>query len=252
MEKTLLISSELKNSRKHSSDSLEELARLARTAGAQVFSSMTVRLERFNASTFIGSGKVRELADMVRDSGLDLLIFDEDLTPAQQMNLQAAVSCKVLDRTDLILDIFASRARTREGKLQVELAQLTRALTRLAGRGRHMSQQTGGIGTRGPGERQLEYDRRRIRDRINLLRKEIVSLKRDRETRYKRRFSVPMPQVAIVGYTNAGKSTLLNQLTGGNSGVYCDDMLFATLDPTTRRVKLPSGGFALFTDTVGF
>lgn len=252
MEKAILVGVELKKSAGRFEGSVEELRRLAETAGADVRGEFRVRVERYHPATLMGSGKALEIAAAVASGGIDTVIFDEDLSPAQQRNLESGLKAKIVDRTRLILDIFAQRARTREGKLQVELAQLSYALPRLAGKGPAMSQQKGGIGTRGPGERQLEYDRRRIRARITLLEKEIDSIKNERAVQSRKRASVPMPQVAIVGYTNAGKSTLLDYLTGGKSGIYADDRLFATLDPTTRRVRLPSGGGALFTDTVGF
>lgn len=255
MEKAILIGVKLKKSSKSPASqagSMRELHRLAETAGAEVKLAIDVRMDRYNPATFIGSGKAAEISSWVSGGGIGTVIFDNDLSPAQQRNLQGLIPAKIIDRTRLILDIFAQRARTREGKLQVELAQLSYALPRLAGKGLAMSQQKGGIGTRGPGERRLEYDRRRIREKIVLLKKDIDSIRRERAVQNKKRSSIPMPQVAIVGYTNAGKSTLLDSITKGKANVYADDKLFATLDPTTRRVRLPSGGYALFTDTVGF
>lgn len=231
--------------------SLEELKRLAETAGAQTAAVYSVRLEAYNPATLIGSGKLREIASACEACRADAVIFDDEITPAQQKNLEEILPAKVLDRTRLILDIFASRARTQEGKLQVELAQLNYLLPRLSGRGAAMMQQKGGIGMRGPGERKLEYDRRRLRARITRLEKEIDQVKRERALRRQRRSSVPLPQIALIGYTNAGKSTLLNALANTNT-VYADDKLFATLDPTTRRVPMRGGGQMLFTDTVGF
>jgi len=252
-EKAIIVGIELKTrGAKQDELSLEELGRLTNTAGAEVAASLTARLHQYNPATLIGSGKADELADMARELDADTVIFDDDISPAQQRNLESIIPAKIVDRTRLILDIFAQRARTREGELQVELAQLSYLLPRLTGRGSAMMQQTGGIGTRGPGERKIEYDRRRIRDNIVRLEKEIAVVKSEREIRRRRRASVPVPQVALAGYTNAGKSTLLNALTQGKAGVYVDDLLFATLDPTSRKVKLPCGGSAVFTDTVGF
>ena len=250
--KALIISVDLKNRAGRLSGSIEELARLAQTAGINVDSSLEIKVTKYNPAIFIGTGKVSEIAAKIRECGINTVIFDEDLSPAQQRNLGGEIPARIIDRTRLILDIFAQRAKTREGKLQVELADLTYMLPRLTGKGLAMSQQKGKIGTRGPGERQLEYDRRNIRGRIIHLKKEIEQIKNERFVRNKKRNNVPVPQIAIVGYTNAGKSTLLNCLTGGKAGAYVDDKLFATLDTATRRVKLPSGGCALFTDTVGF
>lgn len=210
-----------------------------------------VRLQAYNAALFIGTGKAEEIARAAEELAASAVIFDDEITPAQQKNLEAIIPAKVIDRTRLILDIFASRARTQEGRLQVELAQLNYLLPRLSGHGTAMMQQKGGIGMRGPGERKLEYDRRRLRLRITKLEKEIEHVKSGRTLRRQRRGDVPLPQIAIVGYTNAGKSTLLNALTRQNA-VYADDKLFATLDPTTRRVVGANGAQMLFTDTVGF
>jgi len=211
-------------------------------------------VKAFTPATLLGSGKARELAAKAAEAGADAVIFDDDLSPAQQRNLEKIFSLAVTDRTELILQIFARRARTREGKLQVELARLTHMLTRLSGKGEALEQQHGMIGTRGPGERKIEYERRALRDKIGELKERIEAVRRERSVQRGRRDSVPLPQVSIVGYTNAGKSTLLNALTraAGRGAVYADDKLFATLDPTTRRVRLPGGGEALFTDTVGF
>jgi len=231
--------------------SLRELESLTRTAGGAVAEALEQRLDRRVPGTLIGEGKVREVAEAARRHRARTVIFDEDLTAAQQKNLEAAIPAKILDRTRLILDIFSRRARTREGALQVELAQLSYLLPRLTGRWRAYSQQVGGIGTRGPGERQLEYERRHISRRIRHLKKDIERTKRERDVQRQKRRSIPVPQIAIVGYTNVGKSTLLNALTR-EGAVYADDKLFATLDPTTRRARLPGGGWAVFTDTVGF
>lgn len=250
MENVILVGAHLKTQAEQM-DSLEELGRLAETAGGRVCASYTVRLEKYNAATLIGSGKLREIAAECDAQKADAVIFDDEITPAQQKNLEEILPAKVLDRTRLILDIFAQRARTQEGKLQVELAQLNYLLPRLSGRGTAMMQQKGGIGMRGPGERKLEYDRRRLRERISKLEKEIEQVKRGRVLRREKRGAIPLPQIALIGYTNAGKSSLLNALTDDNA-VYADDKLFATLDPTTRRVPLSGGGQMLFTDTVGF
>ena len=231
--------------------SLEELKRLVETAGALVVGETTQALARFNPATLVGEGKVAEIAGMCAGLRAGTAIFDLELNPAQQKNLEKALpKVKIVDRTRLILDIFAQRARTSEGSLQVELAQLSYMLPRLTGI-RAFSQQAGGIGTRGPGERKLEYERRHIQYRIKHLRAELEHVRASRRLRRERRASVPVPQVALVGYTNVGKSTLLNALAGVKS-VYADDKLFATLDPTARRVRLPSGGWAVMTDTVGF
>lgn len=250
MEKVILVGATLKT-QFADGQSLQELQRLAQTAGAETAAVYQVRLEAYNPATFIGSGKLQEIAQNCQALKADAVIFDDEITPAQQKNLEEILPAKVLDRTRLILDIFAQRARTQEGKLQVELAQLNYLLPRLSGKGAAMMQQKGGIGMRGPGERKLEYDRRRLRARIARLEKEIEQVKKERALRRERRSSVPLPQIALIGYTNAGKSTLLNALAGGNA-VYADDKLFATLDPTTRRVPMKGGGQMLFTDTVGF
>lgn len=250
MEKVILVGARLKNAPVEE-DSLAELKRLTHTAGGTVLKTVQVRLQAFNAATLIGRGKLEELALEVQALEADTVIFDDEISPAQQNNLEEILPAKVIDRTRLILDIFAQRARTQEGKLQVELAQLKYLLPRLGGKGTALMQQKGGIGLRGPGETKLEYDKRRLRLRISKLEKEIDTVKAGRELRRQRRSQIPLPQIALVGYTNAGKSTLLNALTHTQS-VYADDKLFATLDPTTRRVRMPSGGEMLFTDTVGF
>ena len=250
MEKVILVGASLKNAPPEA-DSLAELKRLTHTAGGTVLKTFQVRLQAFNAATLIGRGKLEEMALEVQALSADTVIFDDEISPAQQNNLEEILPAKVIDRTRLILDIFAQRARTQEGKLQVELAQLKYLLPRLGGKGTALMQQKGGIGLRGPGETKLEYDKRRLRLRISKLEKEIDTVKAGRELRRQRRSQIPLPQIALVGYTNAGKSTLLNALTHTQS-VYADDKLFATLDPTTRRVRMPSGGEMLFTDTVGF
>jgi len=230
---------------------MTELALLAHTAGVEVVGQVTQRLEAPNPATYIGKGKVEELAQLRRETAYDLIIFDEELSPSQQRNLEKALGCQVMDRTALILDIFAQRARTHEGRLQVELAQYEYYLPRLTRLWTHLSRQTrGGVGLRGPGETQLESDRRRIRRRIHDLRKELEEVRTHRALYRHHRREEMMPVVALVGYTNAGKSTLLHTLTGAD--VLVEDKLFATLDPTTRRVRLPNGQESLWTDTVGF
>ncbi len=232
--------------------SLDELKRLVDTAGGVVVGEATQALARFNPATLIGQGKVSEIAGMCAGLRAGTIIFDLELSPGQQKNLEKALpKRKIVDRTRLILDIFAKRARTSEGTLQVELAQLSYMLPRLTGAWREFSQQAGGIGTRGPGERKLEYEKRHIQLRIKHLRHDLDRVRDARRLRRERRAGVPVPQVALVGYTNVGKSTLLNHLTG-EKAVYADDKLFATLDPTARRVRLPEGGWAVATDTVGF
>lgn len=250
MENVILAGVTLKTA-PHDTSSLEELKRLAHTAGGTVVHTFQIRVQAFNSATLIGSGKMEEIAETVRLTNAQTVIFDDEISPAQQKNLEEIIPAKVIDRTRLILDIFAQRARTQEGKLQVELAQLKYLLPRLGGQGTALMQQKGGIGLRGPGETKLEYDKRRLRLRISKLEKEIEQVKKERGLRRERRTQIPLPQIAIVGYTNAGKSTLLNVLTRQNA-VYADDKLFATLDPTTRRVHMPAGGEMLFTDTVGF
>lgn len=231
-------------------DSLEELSQLAETAGALVVGKLWQKKEQPDAALFIGRGKVQEISLLRQEQEVNLIIFDDELSPAQLRNLEQALGIKVIDRTALILDIFAQRARSHEGKLQVELAQLKYNLPRLGGQGLVLSRLGGGIGTRGPGETKLEVDRRRIRARISDIEHEIEAVKKQRNLHRDRRQTSRIPTVALVGYTNAGKSTLLNVLT--NAGVLAEDKLFATLDPTTRRIELPSGQDFLLTDTVGF
>jgi GTP-binding protein HflX len=231
-------------------DALDELGRLAVSAGAEVVGTFLQRRDRPDPATLIGSGKAAELAALLEERGANLAIFEHELTPGQERNLARALATKVLDRTDLILDIFAQRARTREGRLQVEVAQLARLLPRLVGRGLELSRLGGGIGTRGPGETRLEADRRRVRERLTALRLKSAAIGRHRALYQRRRRKAPIPVVALVGYTNAGKSTLLNALAG--SRVVAEDRLFSTLDPTTRRIALPGGGAFVLTDTVGF
>jgi GTP-binding protein HflX len=230
--------------------SLEELALLTETAGSEPVESVLVRRERPTAATFVGSGKLQELVSLSKIEDIDVVVFDNDLTPAQQRNLQQAFQCDVVDRVALILDIFAQHAHTKEGMLQVELAQLRYRLPRLRGKGIELSRLGAGIGTRGPGETKLETDRRRILDRIRKIESLLKDAERSRNTRSKQRRRAGDPVVAIVGYTNAGKSTLFNRLT--DAGVLVEDQLFATLDSTVRKLELPHGHEALISDTVGF
>lgn len=231
-------------------ESLDELAELAISAGAEVIGDGIQKLARPCAATFIGSGKAVEFALRSKEAEADTVIFDDELSPAQARNLEKVFDCKVLDRTALILDIFSQRARSREGKLQIELAQLQHILPRLTGFWSHLSRQKGGIGMRGDGETQLEVDRRRVMERIARLRRELEEVRRHRSTQRTGRKRNQWPLVSIVGYTNSGKSTLLNALTGAS--VHAEDKLFATLDPTTRRLRMPSNQNVLLSDTVGF
>jgi GTP-binding protein HflX len=253
VEKGFLVGVELKGERHlwRVEDSVNELAQLASTAGIEVLGRTIQRLETPNPATYIGSGKVEELKVSKGELGYDVLLFDDELLPRQQRNLEQELDVKVLDRTALILDIFASHARTREGSLQVELAQYEYRLPRLTRMWTHLSRQAvGGVGLRGPGETQLESDRREIGRRIADLKDQLEQVRVHRQQYRSRRKKASVPVVALVGYTNAGKSTLLNALA--SSDVLVEDKLFATLDPTTRRVVLPGGKVALFTDTVGF
>jgi GTP-binding protein HflX len=231
-------------------ESLAELRDLATSAGAEIAGEMLQRRDRPDPATLIGRGKLEEIAGAAESVSADLLLFDHDLTASQQRNIENVVHARVIDRTQLILDIFATHARTREGQLQVELAQLNYLLPRLTGRGAEMSQLGGGIGTRGPGETQLETDRRKIYRRIRHVKEQIENVRRIRAQQRQRRESVPVATVALVGYTNAGKSTLFNALT--NATVLESPRMFATLDPTLRSVTLPSKRQILLSDTVGF
>lgn len=231
-------------------DDLDEMTLLARTAGASVCGRLTQSRAQPDPKFFLGSGKVQELALMVQEMGANVVIVDKELSSNQQQNLSGVVGVKVIDRTELILDIFAQRAQTKEGKLQVELAQLKYTLPRLLGKGTSLSRLGGGIGTRGPGETKLEIDRRRIRERITFLERETERIKTYRDTQRRKRFDDNLPQVALTGYTNSGKSTLLNALA--KADMLVEDKLFATLDPSTRRTSLPDHSPVLLTDTVGF
>ena len=231
-------------------DSLDELEELVATAGAVTVDRMIQNRENIHPGTYLGQGKIEEVKERLWETGATGVVCDDELTPAQLRNLEEALDTKVMDRTMVILDIFASRANTREGKIQVELAQLKYRAARLVGLRSSLSRLGGGIGTRGPGEKKLEMDRRLIHERIGQLKRELEDVKRHREIQRSRRGSSGIPVAAIVGYTNAGKSTLLNRLTG--AGILAEDKLFATLDPTTRNLEMPDGQKLLLTDTVGF
>jgi len=251
MEVAILVGVELSNNKLIPlEESMAELERLADTAGAKVVGSIIQNREKPDMKFFIGKGKVDELAALCSQKDADLIIFDGELSASQERNLEEILQIKVIDRRELILDIFAQHALSKEGKLQVELAQNSFLMTRLTGFGVVMSRLGGGIGTRGPGETKLEMDRRRLRKKISELKKEIEKIKKHRQTARKERRDSNLSTIAIVGYTNAGKSTLINALTRSN--VLVADKLFATLDPTTRRSMLPGGKMVLFTDTVGF
>jgi GTP-binding protein HflX len=231
-------------------ESLAELALLADTAGLAVVGRMTQAVRQISPATRIGSGKVEELGDLVRSSSADAVVFDDPLTPAQRRNLERALATKVIDRSQLILDIFALHATTRAGKLQVELAQLEYLLPRLTRQWTHLSRIRGGVGMRGPGETQLEDDRRQIREKIQRLKKRLADIDRTRRLNRKERQTVPYPTLALAGYTNAGKSSLMNRMTGAD--LYVANRLFATLESTVRGLPLPSGGTVMLVDTVGF
>jgi GTP-binding protein HflX len=231
-------------------ESLAELAVLTESAGGKVVGRLLQQRPKIDAATLVGSGKVSEIKALVDAEQVDAVIFDQELSPTQLRNLERSLEIKVVDRTQLILDIFASRARSKEGQLQVELAQLSYLLPRLAGHGTEMSRLGGGIGTRGPGETKLETDRRRIARRIAKLKKDLERVRATRGVQRSQRQAVPLSTISLVGYTNAGKSTLFNRLTGAS--VLTDARMFATLDPTVRQVRLPSGRRVLLSDTVGF
>jgi GTP-binding protein HflX len=249
-ERAILVGVELPKARIAVDESIEELRRLADTAGLAVAGRAVQTIRRVSPATYIGAGKVAEVHDLVSSTKANVVVFDDALSPAQQRNLEKAFGCKTIDRSALILDIFAQRARTTEGKLQVELAQLQYLLPRLTRAWTHLSRLGGGVGTRGPGETQLEVDRRRVRERITVLRRRLDDVARTRGLHRRERSAAPVPTVALVGYTNAGKSTLMNALT--EAGVLVEDRLFATLDPTVRRLRLPGGLTVALADTVGF
>ena len=250
-EKAVLVALEM-NRRDHPwslEETLAELEYLANTAGAVVVGTVTQRANRLGP-TYVGSGKVEEILEMVSELEADTVIFDDELTPSQQRNLENALSCKVIDRTALILDVFGQHASTYEGKLQVELAQHEYLLPRLAGQWSHLERLGGGIGTRGPGETQIETDRRLVRTRLQKIKSDLAGVRRRRTIHMDRRKKSSIPMATLVGYTNAGKSTMFNALSDAN--VTAADQLFSTLDPVTRRIRLPSGAPLLLSDTVGF
>ncbi|OGC09969.1 GTPase HflX, partial [candidate division WOR-1 bacterium RIFOXYA2_FULL_37_7] len=249
MEKALLVEVKLKSDKTPVKESIEELEQLVTSAGAKVAGVLTQQKDATDIKFCIGKGKVEELKELCRTTEANIVIFNNELHPSQTRNLEEALGIKVLNRTELILDIFAQNAFSREGKLQVELAQNEYLLTHLTGHGIELSRLGGGIGTRGPGETQLELDRRIINTRITKLKKELEKVKISRETARQKRKSSNMVLISLVGYTNTGKSTLLNSLTAAS--VLTKDKLFATLDPVTRRLYLPSGKTVLLTDTVG-
>lgn len=249
-ERVILVGVNEGGDEKEVRESLDELGELVKTAGAEPVAVLVQNREKIHPGTYIGKGKIEELRNAISLSQATGIVCDDELSPAQLKNLEQEMETKVMDRTLIILDIFAGRAMTREGKIQVELAQLKYRASRLVGLRSSLSRLGGGIGTRGPGEKKLEIDRRLINDRISVLRREVEELKNHRSLAREKRSRNPIPVVAIVGYTNAGKSTLLNTLT--DAGILAEDKLFATLDPTTRNYKLPGGQEVLLTDTVGF
>ncbi|MEK7697305.1 MAG: GTPase HflX, partial [Pseudomonadota bacterium] len=248
-ERALLVQLRLDN-RRDATEDLEELRLLAQSAGAAVCGAIAGSRDKPDPSTFVGKGKAEEIRARAAAEHIDVVLLNHTLTPSQERNLEKAVGCRVLDRTGLILDIFAQRARSREGQLQVELAQLEHLSTRLVRGWTHLERQKGGIGLRGPGETQLEVDRRLIRDRIKKLHERLAQVTQQRRSRRKARDRIPIATASLVGYTNAGKSSLFNRLT--DAGVYAADQLFATLDPTMRRVNLPGNLPVILADTVGF
>lgn len=250
LERVILVGVNEGGDEKEVRESLDELGELVKTAGAEPVAVLVQNREKIHPGTYIGKGKIEELRNAISLSQATGIVCDDELSPAQLKNLEQELETKVMDRTLIILDIFAGRAMTREGKIQVELAQLKYRASRLVGLRSSLSRLGGGIGTRGPGEKKLEIDRRLINDRISVLRREVEELKNHRSLAREKRSRNPIPVVAIVGYTNAGKSTLLNTLT--DAGILAEDKLFATLDPTTRNYKLPGGQEVLLTDTVGF
>jgi len=250
VDRAYLVAADLHGSLLPAEESLAELAELARTAGAEVVGRATQKLDQPVAATYIGKGKVEEITEARKAADANVVIFDDELSPSQQRNLEKALGVKVIDRTALILDIFATRAHTREGRLQVALAQMQYLLPRLAGQWSHLERMEGAIGLRGPGETQIETDRRLIRSRISKIKRDLEEVRTQRALYRRRRERNGMPVVALVGYTNAGKSTLMHALSGAD--VLAEDKLFATLDPVTRRLRLSTGEVVLLTDTVGF
>ncbi len=249
-DRAFLVAADIPRALLHAAESILELAELAKTAGAEVIGSLTQSLDHPVSATYIGKGKVQEVVEEVKRLEANVVIFDDELSPSQQRNLERELGVKVIDRTALILDIFATRAQTREGRLQVELAQIQYLLPRLAGQWSHLERMEGAIGLRGPGETQIETDRRLIRNRMARLRRGLDEVRTQRDLYRRNRARNNMPVIALVGYTNAGKSTLMKALSGAD--VLAEDKLFATLDPVTRRLGLPSGEVVLLTDTVGF
>jgi GTPase len=250
VDRAYLVAADVHGSLLPAAESAAELGELARTAGAEVVGTAIQKMEQPNAATYIGKGKVDEVAAARRDAQANVVIFDDELSPSQQRNLEKALGTKVIDRTALILDIFATRAHTREGRLQVALAQMQYLLPRLAGQWSHLERMEGAIGTRGPGETQIETDRRLIRSRISRIKRDLEDVRTQRGLYRRNRARNNVPVVALVGYTNAGKSTLMRALSGAD--VLAEDKLFATLDPRARRLTLPSGTSLLVSDTVGF
>lgn len=250
VDRAYLVAADLQGSLLPAAESLSELAELARTAGARVVGRTTQRLDHPAVATYIGSGKVEEVKAAAAELEANVVIFDDELAPSQQRNLEKALGTKVIDRTALILDIFATRAHTREGRLQVALAQMQYLLPRLAGQWSHLERMEGAIGTRGPGETQIETDRRLINSRISRFKRELEDVRTQRALYRRRRQRNGIPVIALVGYTNAGKSTLMRALSGAD--VLAENKLFATLDPVTRRLRLATGEVVLLTDTVGF
>lgn len=251
MEKALLVVVNFgKKSGWSSEDSESELVELAKSSNVEVFECLVSPRTSPTPNFFIGKGKVYEIAEFVKSNNIDVVIFDKDLSSAQQRNLEEIIGVKTIDRTQLILDIFSKRARSNEGKIQVELAQLVYLLPRLMGKGIMLSRLGGGIGTRGPGEKKLEVDRRRIREKISSLKEDLLGIEKERSLRRRTRIKFSIPTISLVGYTNAGKSTLFNLLTGSDELVL--GKLFSTLDPTTRRISLPNKQKAVLSDTVGF
>ncbi|TYR81080.1 GTPase HflX [Priestia megaterium] len=250
LERVILVGCQLHDDDERFEYSMDELASLTKTAQGEVLARLTQKRDRIHPATYIGKGKVEELLSLEQEFEPDLVVFNDELSPSQIRNLSSQLSARVIDRTQLILDIFAGRAQTKEGKLQVELAQLNYLLPRLVGQGTALSRLGGGIGTRGPGETKLESDRRHIRRKIDEIKRQLKTVVSHRERYRERRKRNHVYQIAIVGYTNAGKSTLFNRLT--EAGIFEEDLLFATLDPTTRQYTLPCGLTTLLTDTVGF